>query len=164
MLDDSDQTVNSLLIEMAWFNLENTFKRKENLDNKANFILVATGVLLGVHFLNYGKLPPVFIAIMSTGLIITAILAVMVLRIKEYPLMGVMETWRALKQEGLLNNPKKAEERIFASLDQIIVKNITIIEESAQFYKLAFISFLISLFLLMGGILFSIGFPYFCQF
>lgn len=153
-----DPIINSLLLEMTWINLENTMKMKENLENKANFILVASGVLLGIQLLTYGEISKIFVAIISLSFIITAILAILVLRIGDYPMMDVMETWKALKAEGLLNKPEEAQSSIFATLNKVIRANIAGINERAKYYQCAFLSFVFSLALLASGIYFSLLF------
>ncbi len=153
MTENEREGVNSLLLEMAWFNFDNVLKRKENLENKANFILVACGVILSLQVFTFGKMPVGYTIVTEIGFIISAILTVFVLGLEEYPIMGVMNTWREFKKDNLLDNPQEAEKRILASLDDIILANIKKINDKSNFYKYSYIVFTISLLFLLGGLI-----------
>ena len=102
---NSSEGIEDVMLEVAWKDYATSSDDKRALDTKANMILVASGVLLGL-IINGIKMMETSFALLAGGLLILAcIFCILALNIRTYSALGAMKTWNALKSENILNNP-----------------------------------------------------------
>jgi len=123
--NDSMEVIANTMLEIAWKDFATSADDKRVLDTKANMILVASGVLLGL-IINGNKIMDTSFSLLAGGLLIgSSICCILALGIRSYSALGTMKTWNALKCENLLYNPLKAKLNIMATLDKAVEDNRT---------------------------------------
>jgi hypothetical protein len=120
---DTTEGIENIMLEVAWKDYATSADDKRALDTKANMILVASGVLLGLIINGISIMDTPF-AILAAGLLILAsIFCILALNIRTYSALGAMKTWAALKNENILNDPKQAKLNIMATVDKAVENN-----------------------------------------
>ncbi len=115
--------VANIMLEIAWKDFTTSADDKRALDTKANIILVASGVLLGL-IINGNKIMDTTFSLLAGGLLIgSSICCILALGIRSYSALGTMKTWDALKGENLLYNPLNAKLNIMATIDKAVENN-----------------------------------------
>jgi len=148
-----DEATNEKLLEIGIINFQNTFLRKENLENKANYVLVASGVLLGLLSINPPENNPIFALIAIIFLIGTSLCSIICLQTQPYAQLGMMDTWKALHRENVKVSNQGVQESIMASLEAVIKKNNENIENLATWYRRAYGLFIVSILFVAGIII-----------
>ena len=136
MADDSDkksepieETSNStkgiedIILEVAWKDYATSADDKRALDTKANMILIASGVLLGLIINGISIMDAAFAMLAAGILIVASVFCILALNLRTYSALGAMKTWTALKNENVLNNPKQAKLNIMATIDKAVDDN-----------------------------------------
>lgn len=119
----SRNEIADIMLEIAWRDFSISADDKRSLDTKANMILVASGVLLGL-IINGNQIMDTTISLIAGGFLIgSCICCIHALGIRSYSALGTMNTWNALKKEDLLNKPLEAKQNIMATLDNAIDTN-----------------------------------------
>lgn len=138
-------TIEDLILEVAWVDYASSAEEKRTLDSKANIVLVANGVLLGLilNGLNLMNKTLGFLAIVI--IIISSICCIQALSLRTYSTLGVMSTWKALKAENILSNVPQAKLNIMATIDKAINDNRDQAKKIGDLIKPANILFIIAL-------------------
>jgi len=119
----SNEGIEDVILDVAWKDYATSSEDKRALDTKANMILVASGVLLGL-VINGISIMDISFAILAAGLLILAsIFCILALNIRTYSALGAMKTWNAVKNENNLDNPKQAKRDIMATIDKAVENN-----------------------------------------
>ena len=122
---ESMDAIANIMLEIAWKDFTTSADDKRALDTKANMIIVASGVLLGL-IINGNKIMDTSFSLLAGGLLIgSSICCILALGIRSYSGLGTMKTWNALKCENLLYSPLNAKLNIMATLDKAVENNRT---------------------------------------
>ncbi len=149
----SNEGIEDVLLDVAWKDYATSSDDKRALDTKANMILVASGVLLGL-IINGISLMDTSFAILAAGLLILAsIFCILALNIRTYSALGAMKTWNALKGENILDDPKQAKLNIMATVDKAVENNRTQTQNIAAMIKPANVLFITALAIIALAIL-----------
>ncbi len=117
------ETIEDTLLEVAWNDYATSSEDKRALDTKANMILVASGVLLGLIINGIAIMDTTFALLAAGTLIVVSVFCIIALNIRTYSSLGAMKTWNALKEENVLNNPGQAKRNIMATIDRVVGDN-----------------------------------------
>ena len=136
------------LLDLAWRNFDFIFQSKNELENKANMIFIANGVLLGLVLNGFNSLNILFAFGCICFLIISSYYCVCVLQTKVYKILGVSETWKALETRQLLNDTDDAYEHLLGTIEGANNFNLKNYEKILESFKPALNMFLLGLLLL----------------
>jgi hypothetical protein len=149
----SNEGIEDVILDVAWKDYATSSEDKRALDTKANMILVASGVLLGL-IINGISIMDTSFAILAVGLLILAsIFCILALNIRTYSALGAMKTWNALKSEDALGDPKQAKLNIMATIDKSVENNRIQTQKIADLIKPANILFITALAIIALAIL-----------
>lgn len=114
----------NLVLEIAWKDYASSIEEKRMLDTKANMILIASGVLLGL-VINGIKIMNIYCAIFALSiLVISSGCCVKALTLRSYGSLGAMKTWNALNASAeTRENIVNAKRDIIATLDSVVEEN-----------------------------------------
>ncbi len=141
----SNEGIEDVILDVAWKDYSTSSDDKRALDTKANMILVASGVLLGL-IINGISIMDTSFAIVAAGLLILAsIFCILALNIRTYSALGAMKTWNALKCENALGDTKQAKLNIMATIDKAVENNRTQTQKIADMIKPANFLFIAAL-------------------
>ena len=141
----SSDTIEDVILEVAWTDYASSSEEKRTLDTKANIILVANGVLLAL-VVNGFNLMDKKIAFFAVGIIIlSSVCCILALSLRKYSALGTMSTWKALKEENVLENIPQAKRNIMATIDKAVNDNRDQAKKIAGYIKPANFLFIISL-------------------
>ncbi len=145
--------IEDVILDIAWKDYATSSEDKRALDTKANMILVASGVLLGL-IINGISIMDTSFAMLAAGLLILAsIFCILALNIRTYSALGAMKTWNALKGENVLDDPQQAKLNIMATIDKAVENNRTQTQKIADMIKPANILFIAALAIIALAIL-----------
>lgn len=149
----SNEGIEDVILDVAWKDYATSSDDKRALDTKANMILVASGVLLGL-VINGISIMDTSFAILAAGLLILAsIFCILALNIRTYSALGAMKTWNALKSENVLGDPKQAKLNIMATVDKAVENNRNQTQKIADMIKPANVLFISALAIIALAIL-----------
>lgn len=149
----SNEGIEDVILDVAWKDYATSSEDKRALDTKANMILVASGVLLGL-VINGISIMDTSFAILAAGLLILAsIFCILGLNIRTYSALGAMKTWNVLKSRNILGDPKQAKLDIMATIDSAVENNRTQTQKIADLIKPANILFIAALAIIALAIL-----------
>ena len=149
----SNEGIEDVILDVAWKDYAMSSEDKRALDSKANMILVASGVLLGLIVNGISMMDTSF-AILAAGLLIlSSVFCILALNIRTYSALGAMKTWTALKCENILNDPKQAKLNIMATIDKAVENNRVQTQKIADMIKPANILFIAALAIIALAIL-----------
>jgi len=149
----SSEGIEDIILDVAWKDYATSSEDKRALDTKANMILVASGVLLGL-IINGISIMDTSFAILAIGLLVIAsIFCILALNIRTYSALGAMKTWKAVEHENNLNNPKQAKRDIMATLDIAVENNRIQTQKIADMIKPANVLFIAALTIIALAIL-----------
>jgi hypothetical protein len=149
----SNEGIEDVILDVAWKDYATSSEDKRALDTKANMILVASGVLLGL-VINGISIMDTSFAILAAGLLILAsIFCILALNIRTYSALGAMKTWDAVKKENNLDNPKQAKRDIMATIDKAVENNRIQTQKIADMIKPANVLFISALVIIALAIL-----------
>lgn len=119
----SRNEIADILLDVAWRDFTTSADDKRSLDTKANMILVASGILLGL-IINGNQIMDTSVSLLAgCFLILSCIFCIRALGIRSYSALGTIKTWNALKEKNLLEKPLNAKLNIMATLDKAIDNN-----------------------------------------
>ena len=148
--NDKNKTVDYQLFQIGMVNFKNIFFRKQSLENNANYILVSCGVLLGLLSIN----PPTYFRTLTiipiVFLVITAIFTIFCIQSLPFVQLGMMDTWKKVKNEELDPSDNDTQIIILTSLEEVIKNNQQNLEKLTKNYHYAFHTFIISILLTAG--------------
>jgi hypothetical protein len=136
------------LLDLAWKNFDFIFQSKSNLENKANMILAANGVLLGFVLNGFNNMNKGFAVGCIFFLLLSSYFCVCVLKTKLYKMLGVSETWNALSRRNLLTDSDEAYQNFLGTIEGANNTNLKNYEELVDCFKPALNLFLLALLLL----------------
>jgi len=149
----SSEGIEDLVLDVAWKDYATSSEDKRALDTKANMILVASGVLLGL-VINGISIMDTSFAILAAGLLILAsVFCIFALNIRTYSALGAMKTWHALKGENVLGDPQQAKLNIMATIDNAVESNRKQTQKIADMIKPANVLFIAALAIIALAIL-----------
>lgn len=149
----SNEGIEDVILDVAWKDYATSSEDKRALDTKANMILVASGVLLGL-VINGISIMDTSFAILAAGLLILAsIFCILALNIRTYSALGAMKTWNVQKSRNNLGDPKQAKLDIMATVDMAVENNRTQTQKIADMIKPANILFIAALTIIALAIL-----------
>jgi hypothetical protein len=149
----SNEGIEDVILDVAWKDYATSSEDKRALDTKANMILVASGVLLGL-VINGISIMDTSFAILAAGLLIlSSIFCILALNIRTYSALGAMKTWNALKSENVLSDPKQAKLNIMATVDKAVENNRIQTQKIADMIKPANVLFIAALAIIALAIL-----------
>lgn len=120
---NSSDGIEDVMLEVAWKDYSTSAEDKRALDSKANMILVASGVLLGL-IVNGISIMNTALAILAVIILIfVGIFCILALNIRTYSGLGTMKTWDALKAEKTLDDPIQSKKNIMATIDEAVKQN-----------------------------------------
>ena len=151
----SIEVIADIMLDVAWKDYDTSADDKRALDTKANTILVASGVLLGL-IINGIKIMDTSFALIAGGLLIgSSGCCILALGIRSYSGLGTIKTWNALKSENILNNPLQAKLNIMATIDKAVDDNRTQAKNIVAKIRLANYLFISALIIISLAVLFQ---------
>jgi hypothetical protein len=135
------------LLDLAWKDYDLIFQSKTELETKANMILAADGVLLGLIMNGLSNLNKPLAIISICFLLASSYFCVRVLVTHIYEMLSVEKTWEALDKKRLLNDTAEAYENLLGTIDNSCKNNLESYKKLVEYYKPAINVFLIGLFL-----------------
>lgn len=127
----------NLALQIAWNGYTSSMEDKRALDQKANMILVADGVLLGlvINSLNAMEL---HLGLLSLGLItISGAASLHALWFRTFHYLKALESWNQFKANNRLDTPHLAMLDTMATLDNAIESNKAQSENIVRSTKIA---------------------------
>lgn len=143
--ETSSGTIEDLMLDVAWRDLNSSSEEKRVLDTKANIILVANGVLLGLIINGLSAMDKLIAYFAVIVIILSSICCILALYLRPYSALGTMKTWTALKEKNLLKNIPQAKRNIMATIDAAAKKKREHSRKISYWIKFANILFIISL-------------------
>jgi len=113
-------SIEDLMLDVAWKDFSSAYEEKRVLDTKANIILVANGVLLGLVINGLSKMDQITAYFAVTVIIFSSICCIFALYLRPYKSLGAMNTWNALKDNNVLKNVPQAKRNIMATIDAAV--------------------------------------------
>ncbi len=148
------ESIEDIILEVAWKDYTASADDKRALDSKANMILVACGVLLGLIINGIAVMDTAF-AILAAGILIVAsIFCILALNLRTYSALGSMRTWNALKSLNLLDDPTQAKKNIMATIDKAVEDNRSQAKKIGDMIKPANFLFIFALVIIALALLF----------
>ena len=141
----SSGSIEDLMLEVAWKDYGYAADDKRALDTKANMILVANGVLLGLVINGLSKMDQIIGYFAVVVIIFSSISCILALYLRPYKGLGTMSTWKALKENNILENIPQAKRNIMATIDAAVKENRDQSKKIGDSIKIANILFIISL-------------------
>ncbi|RLI81501.1 hypothetical protein DRP04_05935 [Archaeoglobales archaeon] len=152
------ETVEDILLDLAWRRFSEVWQDRRYIDNKARTILAANGILLGLVINALNSLNPVISLTASLFLFASIILCVSALKLRIFKTFGIKETWIDLKEERI-DDPKQLKLRLYGALAVKEEYNAKQLETAAKHLMSAIWLFLVGAFIIfIGIILFFISF------
>lgn len=150
-------TVEEILIEHAWKDIEICFEAKRDLDNKTNMILVANGVLAGLIINGLQSINIILCSFAMVCIVISSFFCVKAISLRSYLISNSMDVWRELLSRNLLERGSEeeieAKKNIFATINEATEHNWNVYEEITANFRRANITFFIALLIIGVGII-----------
>jgi len=143
--DNSSGSIEDLMLDVAWKDYGAAAEDKRALDTKANMILVANGVLLGLVINGLSMMDKIIGYFAVIVIILSSISCILALYLRPYKGLGIMSTWKALKENNILENVPQAKRNIMATIDAAVKENRDQSKKIGTLIKIANILFIISL-------------------
>lgn len=138
-------SIEDLMLEVAWKDYATSSEEKRTLDSKANIVLVANGVLLGLVVNGFNSMDKNVALIGIGAIILSSICCILALSLRKYSALGVMSTWNALKEEKIIDNIPQAKRNIIATIDKAVADNRDQAKKVGKYIKSANYLFICSL-------------------
>jgi hypothetical protein len=154
-MSKDDFQFEDFMLEIAWRTYEEPFKVKKEIESKANILLSANGILLGlvVNGINHLCIPLAVLGIVC--LLISAICCLLVLKPRKYDKLVLENVLKSL--ESIKNDAKLVKNSLLKNIKGYENKNWKNIDDMGIWLNRATISFFVSLVLIVFAfILFSI--------
>jgi len=141
-------SIEDLMLEVAWKDYDSAAEDKRALDTKANMILVADGVLLGLVINGLSMMDKVIGYSAIFVIMFSSVSCIFALYLRPFKSLGIMSTWKALKQNDTLDNVPQAKLDIMATIDAAVNHKREQSKKIGNLIKVANILFLISIVLI----------------
>ena len=142
---ESAGSIEDLMLEVAWKDYAASSEEKRVLDTKANIILVANGVLLGLVINGLSMMDKIIGYFAVIVIILSSVSCIFALYLRPYKAIGIMSTWKSLKENNILENVPQAKRNIMATIDAAVNDKREQSKKIGNMIKIANILFIISL-------------------
>jgi len=149
---ESSGGIEDLMLEVAWKDYASAAEDKRALDTKANMILVASGVLLGLVINGFSLMDKAIGYIAIFVIMLSSMSCILALYMRPFKSLGIMSTWKALKQNNTLDNVPQAKLNIMATIDAAVNDKREQSKKIGKLIKAANILFMISIVLITASL------------
>jgi hypothetical protein len=155
----SSEVIN-ILLGVAWTDYNSISSDKRDVEFKASIILAGVGVLFGLEINFLEKLNSWLVFSCLGLLILSGILCVFSIALRDYHTLTLMKTYECFKDNNILNIEDSAKESLYWSLSTFTKNNRDIYNKSVKFLEMGVFFFLAGIFTLFLSALINPGVNY----